>query len=263
MTKAFAGRLGVITILPKAEACSALNRGSVSGAPNGMESSRPSPYKLRRVNVFMKLPRIATKMLPRSKALSPDDFWREAARYEHILYRAAFQYTGSRFDAEDLVQETFLAALRSRHQLRERLKLKAWLFVILRNHFLKRNRRRRGGPDQEYDDGIDYEYIDQLEIFAARENALQTLERKTTADEVHQRLKMLPERYRSVLIFYYLKEFSYREIADILEIPLGTVMSRLARGKQRLKTAMLKHSDRAAVGEKVIPLSRKGQTRRG
>ena len=206
----------------------------------------------------MKLSGIAAKILPRSGTLSQEDFWQDAARYQRILYRAAFQYTGNRFDAEDLVQETFLAALRSRQQLRERHKLKPWLFVILRNNFLKRVRRRRGGPDQEYDDGIDYDYIDHLENFAARENALQTLERKTTAVEVHQRLKILPERYRSVLILYYLKEFSYQEIADILEIPLGTVMSRLARGKQRLKTAMIKHTDRGRDLKKVIPLTRKG-----
>ena len=206
----------------------------------------------------MKLSGIAAKILPRSGTLSQEDFWQDAGRYQRILYRAAFQYTGNRFDAEDLVQETFLAALRSRQQLRERHKLKPWLFVILRNNFLKRVRRRRGGPDQEYDDGIDYDYIDHLENFTARENALQTLERKTTAVEVHQRLKILPERYRSVLILYYLKEFSYQEIADILEIPLGTVMSRLARGKQRLKTAMIKHTDRGRDFKKVIPLTRKG-----
>ncbi len=206
----------------------------------------------------MKLSGIAAKILPRSGKLSQEDFWQDAARYQRILYRAAFQYTGNRFDAEDLVQETFLAALGSRHQLRDRHKLKPWLFVILRNNFLKRNRRQRGGPDQEYDDGMDYDYIDHLENFAARENALQTLERKTTAVEVHQRLKILPERYRSVLILYYLKEFSYQEIADILEIPLGTVMSRLARGKQRLKTAMIKHTGRGRDFKKVIPLTRKG-----
>lgn len=150
-----------------------------------------------------------------------------------------------------------------RHQLKDRFKLKPWLFVILRNHFLKRAGRRRGGPDQEYDDRIDYDYIDHLETFAARENALQALERKATADEVHQHLKLLPERYRSVLILYFLQEFSYQEIADMLEIPLGTVMSRLSRGKQRLKTAMMRQADRAEVIRKVIPLKRKVLNRKG
>lgn len=206
----------------------------------------------------MKLPEFAARILPGPQGLSSEDFWQDAARYERMLYRAAFQYSGNHFDAEDLVQETFLAAFRSRHQLKDRLKLKRWLFVILRNHFLKRAGLRRGGPDQEYDDQIDYDYIDRLETFAAREDALQALERKATAEAVHQQLKILPERYRSVLILYYLQEFAYQEIADILEIPLGTVMSRLARGKQRLKAAMLKPADHAAVDRKVIPLNRKG-----
>ena len=206
----------------------------------------------------MKLPDFAARILTGPQGLSPEDFWQDAARYERMLYKAAFQYTGSHFDAEDLVQETFLVAFRSRHQLKDRLKLKRWLFVILRNHFLKRTGRRRGGPDQEYDDRIDYDYIDRLETFAAREDAQQALERKATAEAVHQQLKTLPERYRSVLILYYLQEFSYQEIADMLEIPLGTVMSRLARGKQRLKTAMIKPADRAVVERKVIPLNRKG-----
>ena len=206
----------------------------------------------------MKLPGFAAKIIPRAKGLSPEDFWQDAARYEGMLYRAAFQYAGSRFDAEDLVQETFLSAFRNLHQLRDRNKLKGWLFVILRNHFLKRTGRRRGDADQEYDDRMDYDYIGHLEIFAARENALQALERKATAEEVHQQLKILPERYRSVLILYYLQEFSYQEIADMLEIPLGTVMSRLSRGKQRLKSAMLKNAARIDVSKKVIPLNRRG-----
>ncbi len=190
--------------------------------------------------------------------LDDENFWQNAAQYERMLYKAAFQYTGNRFDAEDLVQETFLAAFRSLHQLRDRLKLKGWLFVILRNNFLKRVGGRHTGPDQAYDDRIDYDYVEQLEILAAREDALEILERKNTAQEIHQRLKTLPEHYRSVLILYYLKEFSYQEIADMLEIPLGTVMSRLSRGKQRLKSAVLKHAGPVERSKKVIPLKRKG-----
>lgn len=187
-----------------------------------------------------------------------EDFWQHAGGHERLLYKAAFQYTGNRFDAEDLVQETFLAAFRNRHQLKNHRKIKSWLFVILRNNFLKRAGRQRAGPDREYDDRIEYDYIDALEIFAAREDAHQTLERKATAENVHQRLNALPEPYQSVLILYYLKEFSYQEIADMLEIPLGTVMSRLSRGKQRLKTALIRNAPRARASKNVIPLVRKG-----
>ncbi len=206
----------------------------------------------------MKLPGFAANILSPGRGLTREDFWQDAAPYEGMLYRAAFQYTGSRFDAEDLVQETYLAAFRSRHQLRDRRKLKSWLFVILRNSFLKRAGRQGTGPDLAYEDGIDYDYLDQLAIFTAYEDAQQRLERKATAEDIHQHLKALPEHYRSVLILYFLEEFSYQEIADMLEIPLGTVMSRLARGKQRLKAALIRQRAHRSSREKVIPLSRKG-----
>ncbi len=191
--------------------------------------------------------------------LSSEEFWQEAGPYEGLLYSAAFQYTGNRFDAEDLVQETFLAAFRNRHQLRDHRKIKRWLFVILRNHFLKGAGRRNARPEQEYDDQAEYDYVDSLAMVAARDDALKTLERKVTADNLHRQLNLLPEPYRSVLIFYYLKEFTYQEIADMLEIPLGTVMSRLARGKQRLKAAFIRKAAQTAARDKVIPLSRKGR----
>ncbi len=207
----------------------------------------------------MRWPGFAGSNAARKKhALKEDDFWQQAGRYEGLLYSAAFHYTGSRFDAEDLVQETFLGAFRNRHQLREPRKIKRWLFVILRNNFLKRAGHRQARPELEYDDQVEYDYIDSLAMVAARDDALQTLERKVTADNVHQQLRQLPEPYRSVVILYYLKEFTYQEIAAILEIPLGTVMSRLARGKKRLKTAFIRKAALAAAHEKVIPLTRKG-----
>ena len=199
-----------------------------------------------------------TNTARKRQAINADDFWQQAGRYEGLLYSAAFQYTGSRFDAEDLVQETFLAAFRNRHQLRDHSKLKSWLVVILRNIFLKRAGRRDTHPEQTYDDRHDYDYVDSLTMVAAREDALQVLVRKATAENLHQQLNRLPEPYRSVLILYYLKEFSYQEIADMLEIPLGTVMSRLARGKQRLKSAFIRKAAQTTARHKVIPLTRKG-----
>jgi RNA polymerase sigma-70 factor (ECF subfamily) len=188
--------------------------------------------------------------------METDDFWQRAGQLEGLLHRAAFQYTGNRFDAEDLVQETLLAAFSRLHQLRDPRKLKRWLFVILRNRFLKRVRRTAPAREQSYDDGL--EYLDALGRLAAHEDAHQVLERKTTAENVHRWLHALPEPYQSVLILYYLKEFSYQEIADMLEIPLGTVMSRLSRGKRRLKTAIMKNALRDRARGKLIPLARKG-----
>ena len=204
----------------------------------------------------MKLPDLIKRLSGNTIGLSVDDFWHQAGRYEQMLYRTAMLYSGNRFDAEDLVQETFLAGFRSRHQLKDRRKIKPWLFVILRNRFLKRLQRQTTRVEQTYDDTVDY--IDALETFAQREDVLQALERRSTAENVHRWLKTLPERYRSVLILYYLKEFSYQEIADTLEIPQGTVMSRISRGKQRLKSAMIRDASRARMRGKIIPMARKG-----
>jgi RNA polymerase sigma-70 factor (ECF subfamily) len=159
-----------------------------------------------------------------------------------MLYRAAFQYSGNRFDAEDFVQETFLAAYKHRYQLKDRRHIKSWLFVILRNHFRKRFQRRKTEAEKAYDDAIDY--ADALSAFSNCEDVHHALERRSTADNVQRCLQTLPEHYQTALILYYLEEFSYQEIADILNIPLGTVMSRLSRGKGRLKSALLRETFR-------------------
>ncbi len=204
----------------------------------------------------MTLPGLIKRLSGNTSGLSEDDFWHQAGRCEQMLYRAAIHYSGNRFDAEDLVQETFMAGFRNRHQLKDRRKMKSWLFVILRNRFLKRAQHQTAAAEETYNDAVDY--IDALEEFAQREDVLQILERRSTAENVNRWLKTLPERYQSVLILYYLKEFSYQEIADILEIPMGTVMSRISRGKQRFKSAMMREASRARTSGNVISMARKG-----
>ncbi len=153
----FARRPWVLNINASAEDEPSLCRGRLWPTGSGPKKGHHPYCASRQGQDIMKLSDFAAGLLPRQKTSSPEDFWQDAARCERMLYKAAFQYTGSHFDAEDLVQETFLAAFRRRYQLKDRRKFKRWLFVILRNHFLKRVGRRRGGPEQEYDDRIDYD----------------------------------------------------------------------------------------------------------
>jgi RNA polymerase sigma-70 factor, ECF subfamily len=144
-------------------------------------------------------------------------------RYYQPLYCYAFRLTGAAADAEDLTQEAFCKAQLSRSQLRDQSKAKAWLFRILRNLYLHRLRSERGhgerinvDPDVLPDEsGRVLEHVD--------------------VESLQRVLGELPDVFRTPLILYYFEDFSYRDIADQMELPIGTVMSRLARAKAHLR----------------------------
>jgi RNA polymerase sigma-70 factor (ECF subfamily) len=152
-----------------------------------------------------------------------------------LLYNVALRYCKNVFDAEDIVQETYLMAFHKFHQLREKSKCKPWLLTILRNNFLKnyhRQKNRQKLPEADY--------IEFLESTIAEESAEELLSRASQKDTVQKALDQLPLKYKEVLILYYMDEMLYKEIADTLEIPIGTVMSRLTRAREGLKTILLK-----------------------
>lgn len=139
------------------------------------------------------------------------------------LYRYAFRLAGSAADAEDLTQETFCKAHRSLEQLREVERAKPWLFRILRNVYLHRFRSAKQQPMLS---------IDCVgELPERMPDPLPDVD----GERLQQALGELPEVYRTPIILYYFEEFSYRDIAEQMELPIGTVMSRLARGKAHLR----------------------------
>ena len=149
-----------------------------------------------------------------------------------FLYRFAVRLTGSGADAEDLVQQAFLTAHTKYEQLREPEKARAWLIVVVRNAFRKSLRRDRPQPLSTMSDfpepsqnGAGGPAIDSESVQAA--------------------LNELPEEFRTPLILFYFEEFSYKRIAEVLEVPIGTVMSRLSRGKEHLRARLRAH-ERAA-----------------
>jgi RNA polymerase sigma-70 factor (ECF subfamily) len=147
------------------------------------------------------------------------------AHYE-TLYRYAYRLSGSAADAEDLTQETFGKALARLPQLREPERAKAWLFRILRNlylHKVRDQKRHRVLP------------LDAVGDLALRESAALP---EIDPAQLQQALDELDETFRTPIILFYFEEFSYRDIAEQMELPIGTVMSRLARAKAHLRTRL-------------------------
>jgi RNA polymerase sigma-70 factor, ECF subfamily len=139
-----------------------------------------------------------------------------------LLYRYAYRLAGSAADAEDLTQQTFLTAQRKLDQLREPGSAKNWLFTILRNTYLKSLR------DRGREAVVSMECIAELGCDSE-------IELLPDQEELQAALAGLPEEYRTPLILFYFEEFSYKEIAEQMGTPIGTVMSRLARGKSYLR----------------------------
>lgn len=137
-----------------------------------------------------------------------------------VVYRYAFRLAGSTADAEDLTQQTFLVAHQKLHQLREPQRAAGWLFAIARTTYLKSRTRRLPvvGDGDLIEPPVPSREILELD-----------------SQELQQVLGELPEELRLTLVMFYFEELSYREIANELEIPIGTVMSRLSRAKQRLR----------------------------
>ena len=182
-----------------------------------------------------------------------DVFWNLAQNQTRFLYNVAFKYVGNRYDAEDLVQETLYTAYHKFHQLRDSQKFKSWMFTILRNHFLKWQRKKVSVQTDEFEDGIDY--ISQLESVSLRQDVASVYETKADADTIQSLLDKLPEKYKAVLIFYYMEDSSYQEIAEMLGVPIGTVMSRLSRAKQIMKKALLRSTISESQAKKVVRLN--------
>jgi len=163
---------------------------------------------------------------------------------EHMpsLYTAALRMTRNPADAEDLVQETYLKAYRSFDSFQEGTNLKAWLYKILTNTFINSYRARRRRPEQtELDDVEDlylYRRLGGLEAVAAGRSAEEEVMDLFTDAEVKDALESLPEQFRMAVLLADVEGFSYKEIADIMDVPIGTVMSRIHRGRRALQKAL-------------------------
>jgi RNA polymerase sigma factor (sigma-70 family) len=154
------------------------------------------------------------------------------------VYRFAFALSRNQTQAADLTQETFLILAKQQAQVRDITKIKSWLFTTLRREFLRGLRSQSSHPEVE----LKPEHQDEL---VANSGVLEASDAAT----VLEALARVDESYRVVLELFYLADLSYKEIAATLDIPIGTVMSRLSRGKEQLRTLLAK----TTPPDKIIP----------
>lgn len=180
-------------------------------------------------------------------------FAEQAMEFTPQLFSTALRMTRNRADAEDLVQEAMLRGFRSFHTFTEGTNLRAWLFRILTNVYINSYRAKQRRPDEtdlgEVEDLYLYRRIGSFETAAASLSAEDQFLDLFTDDEVKTALEDLPDNFRLPVLLADVEGFAYREIADILEIPVGTVMSRLHRGRKAMQRALYSFAvDRGLVG---------------
>lgn len=153
------------------------------------------------------------------------------------LFSTARRLTGNQSDAEDLVQETYLRAYRSYASFSEGTNLRAWLFRILTNAHINRYRAKQRRPDEtELDDLEDFYLYKRLKDPSSfGQSAEDELLSTFSEAEVTAAVEALPEQYRITVLLADVEGFAYKEIAEILDVPIGTVMSRLHRGRKSLE----------------------------
>lgn len=170
-------------------------------------------------------------------------FQAQAMQYAPQLYSAALRMTRNPADAEDLVQETFLKAYRSFGTFEEGSNLRAWLYRILTNTYINLYRARQRRPQEtdlaDVEDLYLYRRLGSIEAAMASRSAEDQLFDLFTDDEVKQALENLPENFRLPVLLADVEDFSYKEIAEMLDIPIGTVMSRLHRGRKAMQRALV------------------------
>ena len=187
-------------------------------------------------------------MLGQTQQVTRDGF--EAAALCHLdsLYATGLRMTRNPGDAEDLVQDTMLAAHRFFNKFEPGTNCKAWLFKILTNTFINKYRKRV--REREVRDVIDQDVLPSLmseDVAEASRDPEGTMIGRLLSDDVRRALEAVPYDYRMAVVLCDLEEFSYKEIADIMDCPVGTVMSRLHRGRRLLQKSLREYAIKEGI----------------
>jgi len=182
------------------------------------------------------------------------DFESDAMQYAPQLYSAALRMTRNAADAEDVVQETYLKAYRAYHTFQAGTNLKAWLYRILTNTYINRYRKEARRPTEvdfgEVEDLYLYKRLSAGETGGAARSAEEEVLESFVEEEVKSAVEELPEHFRLPVLLADVEGFSYKGISESMDVPIGTVMSRLHRGRKALEKALWKFaSDRGLAGE--------------
>lgn len=168
------------------------------------------------------------------------------------LYAAAMRITQNRADAEDLLQDTYVRAFQSFHTFKPGTNLKAWMYRILKNTFFNDYRKRQRRPQRADGEGVqDWQLVEaanhhSVGLQSAESQALANLPDET----VRAALESLPAEYREAVLLADVEGFSYKEIANIMDTPVGTVMSRIHRGRAALRESLRGYAAQMGIGVK-------------
>jgi RNA polymerase sigma-70 factor (ECF subfamily) len=186
-----------------------------------------------------------------------ENFTNDAMQYAPQLFATALRMTRNRADAEDLVQETFLKGWRAFESYQEGTNLRAWLFRIMTNTFINKYHAQQRRPQETELDEVEELFLfrrmgafDQSKINHSAEDQMLEL---FTDDEVKNAIEELPETFRIPVLLSDVEGFSYKEIAEMLEVPIGTVMSRLHRGRKAMQKMLYEYAkERGLVDEALL-----------
>ena len=175
------------------------------------------------------------------------------------LYSAAMRMTRNAADAEDLVQETYLKAFNAYERFEAGTNLKAWMYRILTNSYINAYRKKQRRPDESDIDDIEdlylYRRLGGAESAVLSRSAEDELLEMFGEDEVKLALEDLPEHYRMPILLADVEGFAYKEIAEILDVPIGTVMSRLHRGRKQLQKRLYSFAEEHRLLPNPEPVS--------
>ena len=186
-----------------------------------------------------------------------EDFTTDAMQYAPQLFATALRMTRNRADAEDLVQETFLKGWRAFDSYQQGTNLRAWLFRIMTNTFINKYNSQQRRPQETELDEVEELYLfrrmgafDQSKMTHSAEDQMLEL---FTDDEVKNAIEELPETFRIPVLLSDVEGFSYKEIAEMLDVPIGTVMSRLHRGRKAMQKMLYEYAkERGLVNESLL-----------
>lgn len=190
---------------------------------------------------------IAATVLSRATRKKHLDFEKEALPHMDILYNYALRTTGNEDDARDLLQETYLKAYRFWDKYEKGTNIRAWLFRIMKNSYINRYRKETKEPDKvDYGD-IENFYNSIRADYADTNDLQEKLFGNLLGDEVAKALEELPEDFRTVVILCDIEGMTYEEISEFIERPIGTVRSRLHRGRKLLQAKLFDYARKQGI----------------